>query len=86
MKTRSLWALAALALTVSACTKGPAEKAYLSDCTQVLPKKVCSCSYDMLEERHGARAINEMFEAKKFSDQFKSHVNESLMYCNDLYR
>lgn len=86
MKSRSLWALAVLALTVLGCSKNPAEKAYLSDCTQVLPKKVCSCSYDMLEERHGAHAINEMFEVKNFSDQFKSHVNESLMYCNDLYR
>lgn len=86
MKHSLILIVASVGIMLSGCGKSLAEKEYLAACTRELPEKVCSCSYDMLEERHGEDAINAMYESKKLTGQFKSHLNESLMYCNDLYR
>lgn len=85
MKTRSLWALAALALTVSGCTKGPAEKAYIGGCSQGFSEKICQCSYNMLSVKYGDDALDVMHKTDRFPTEFGSNVNESLMYCRSQY-
>lgn len=85
MKSRSLWAVALLALTVSGCTKGPAEKAYLAGCGYNYSKKICQCSYNMLSVKYGDEALDVMDQTNRFPTGFGSNVNESLMYCRSQY-
>ncbi|RYY78295.1 MAG: hypothetical protein EOO69_11255 [Moraxellaceae bacterium] len=85
MKSRSLWALAVVAFTVSGCTKGPAEKAYLAGCGYNYSAKICQCSYNLLSVKYGDDALDVMDQTNRFPAAFDTNVNESLMYCRAQY-
>lgn len=85
MKLRYLWAMAASALILQGCTKGPAEKAYLDGCGTNYPDKICQCSYNMLSVKYGDEALDSMHHNHRFPTNFGRNVTESLLYCRSQY-
>jgi hypothetical protein len=88
MKIIFVFLCVAVLLSISACSSKEVseyKRGFIDSCNTFMPKKVCACAYDKLNEKYPTDDLMEMLKGKGQSKKLKGFsMNDYLAYSQSV--